>query len=43
MAAGQADDGHRHLTTLEGWRQFTADAPVAPELLPDREWQCQHP
>jgi hypothetical protein len=36
---GQADDAHRHLTTLEGWRQFTADAPVSPELLPDREWQ----
>ena len=24
----------RHLTTLEGWRQFTADPPPPPELLP---------
>jgi hypothetical protein len=31
--AGQAD-WHRQLTTLEGWRQFTADAPDVPELLP---------
>jgi hypothetical protein len=25
---------HRQLTTLEGWRQFTADAPDVPVLLP---------
>ena len=29
-----ADDYHRHLTTLEGWRQFTATAYQPPGLLP---------
>jgi len=33
QAAGQAG-WHRQLTTLEGWRQFTSDAPAVPELLP---------
>ena len=35
--AGQASlpvSWHRQLTTLEGWRQFTVDAPDVPELLP---------
>lgn len=32
-------DGHQQLTTLQGWRLFTATATVAPELLPDGEWQ----
>lgn len=35
-----ADDleGHQHLTTLQGWRQFTATATIAPELLTELEW-----
>jgi hypothetical protein len=38
----QAQDGdfHRHLTTLEGWRQFTTDASTPTELLPTGEWEC---
>ncbi len=28
---------HRQLTTLEGWRQFTSDAPAVPGLLPAAE------
>jgi hypothetical protein len=37
----QAPDSEfqRHLTTLEGWRQFTTDAPTPAELLPTREWE----
>jgi hypothetical protein len=31
------EDLHRHLTTLEGWRRFTTDAPAPPALLPDDE------
>ncbi|MFD9865035.1 hypothetical protein [Streptomyces alboflavus] len=26
---------HRYLTTLEGWREFTTQDPVPPDLLPD--------
>jgi hypothetical protein len=29
--------GWDQLTTLEGWRQFTSDAPAVPELLPGAE------
>jgi Bacterial TniB protein len=28
---------HRHLTTLDGWRQFACDAPVPPALLSQSE------
>lgn len=28
------EDQHRHLTTLDGWRQFTADDPDPPRPLP---------
>jgi len=31
-------DLHQHLTTLEGWRRFIADAPTPPALLPTRAW-----
>jgi len=33
------DDWHRHLTTLEGWRQFTSDASAPPKLLPNHQWE----
>jgi hypothetical protein len=43
QAGGQAGDAgqdwHRQLTTLEGWRAFTADAPAAPGLLPGPAWE----
>ncbi|MCX4231334.1 ATP-binding protein [Streptomyces sp. NPDC020707] len=29
------EDLHRYLTTLEGWREFTVQDPIPPELLPD--------
>ncbi len=32
------EDLHQHLTTLESWRQFIADAPAPPALLPTRQW-----
>ena len=32
------DDKLRHLTTPEGWREFTAAGTSPPELLPDRQW-----
>lgn len=35
-----ADDYHRHLTTLEGWRQFTATAHQAPDLLAPERWEA---
>jgi len=31
-------DGQRQLTTLAGWRAFTATNPVVPELLDQRRW-----
>lgn len=31
------EDPHRHLTTLQGWRRFTTDAPAPPALLPGNE------
>jgi Bacterial TniB protein len=31
-------DGHRQLTTLEGWREFTAAATVPPDLLGEQQW-----
>lgn len=31
-------DGQRQLTTLGGWRTFTATNPVAPELLAHQRW-----
>ncbi|MGH8879696.1 MAG: TniB family NTP-binding protein, partial [Stackebrandtia sp.] len=33
------DGGQRHLTTLEGWRQFTTNVTRPPDLLPDRQWR----
>jgi Bacterial TniB protein len=35
-----ADDYHRHLTTLDGWRQFTATTHQPPGLLPPERWQA---
>lgn len=41
--AGSGDDaeagGARQLTTLQGWREFAADRPVAPGLLAAGAWQ----
>lgn len=37
--APDADESHRHLTTLQGWRRFTADKPTVPELLSSKEWR----
>jgi hypothetical protein len=34
-----ADDYHRHLTTLEGWRQFTTTAHRTPDLLDPARWE----
>ncbi len=36
-AAG-ADGGARQLTTLRGWREFVADRPAVPDLLPGDAW-----
>ncbi|CUU59762.1 DNA transposition protein, AAA+ family ATPase [Parafrankia irregularis] len=33
-----SDDDHRQLTTLPGWRAFTAAAITAPDLLPPARW-----
>ncbi|MEV0685242.1 ATP-binding protein [Nocardia sp. NPDC050378] len=33
----------RQLTTLEGWRQFTVDHPVIPDLLAHNDWTELHP
>lgn len=38
-AAVDDQDEHHHLTTVEGWRQFVADAPRPPELLPTSRWE----
>jgi hypothetical protein len=32
-------DTHRHLSTLAGWRQFTTETVLVPELLPAAHWQ----
>lgn len=39
LAAVDDADQHQHLTTVEGWRQFVADAPRPPELLPTSQWE----
>jgi hypothetical protein len=31
-------DGHFQLTTLAGWRRFTADQPTVPHLLAEQDW-----
>ena len=36
-AAGSADPAVQ-LTTLPGWRQFTAAVPSIPDLLPEQDW-----
>lgn len=36
--AGQ--DIQRHLTTLEGWRQFTTSTTTIPDPLPEQQWQA---
>ncbi len=33
-------DGHQQLTTLEGWREFTAAVTVAPDLLGETQWEA---
>lgn len=33
-SALEREDLHRYLTTLEGWREFTTQDPVPPDLLP---------
>ncbi len=33
------EGGHQQLTTLQGWRLFTATATTAPELLDERKWK----
>jgi len=33
-------DEHHYLTTVEGWRQFVADAPRPPQLLPVSQWEA---
>ncbi|WP_432991605.1 hypothetical protein [Dactylosporangium sp. CA-233914] len=38
--AGGQVEYHRHLTTLEGWRQFTAAEVAAPALLPAAKWKA---
>ncbi|MFG2042208.1 TniB family NTP-binding protein [Dactylosporangium sp. NPDC048998] len=38
--AGGQVEYHRHLTTLEGWRQFTAAEVAAPALLPAARWKA---
>jgi hypothetical protein len=35
-----ADDYHRHLTTLDGWRQFTAAAQQPSAQLPQDRWEA---
>jgi hypothetical protein len=36
--AAAEQDWHRHLTTLEGWREFTTATTVASQLLPQPRW-----
>lgn len=38
-AALDLETAHQHLTTLEGWRRFVADAPRPPALLPTGQWE----
>jgi len=38
-AAVDDEDEHHHLTTVEGWRRFVADAPRPPELLATSRWE----
>jgi hypothetical protein len=38
---GEDCDGRtRQLTTLRGWREFVAERPSVPDLLPDAEWKA---
>lgn len=39
-SAGQGQDYHRQLTTLEGWREFTTAVTEPPELLPQQQWNA---
>lgn len=39
LAAVDDADQHHQLTTVEGWRQFVADAPRPPQLLPVGQWE----
>ncbi|HVB42374.1 MAG TPA: hypothetical protein VNF47_06640, partial [Streptosporangiaceae bacterium] len=40
QGTGEADSGGaRQLTTLRGWREFAADRPAVPDLLPGDAWQ----
>ena len=33
-------DPHRHLSTLDGWREFTSLAPGQPDLLTEAEYEA---
>lgn len=35
------EDWQRHVTTLEGWREFTNAVTTAPDLLPEVQWAAQ--
>ena len=35
-----AGDPHRHLSTLDGWREFTSLAPGQPDLLTEAEYEA---
>ena len=35
-----AGDPHRHLSTLDGWREFTSLAPGQPDLLAEAEYEA---
>jgi hypothetical protein len=39
LAAVDDADQHHQLTIVEGWRQFVADAPRPPQLLPIGHWE----
>jgi hypothetical protein len=38
-AGDDAHGGVRQLTTLRGWRDFVAEHPTVPQLLPDEAWR----
>jgi hypothetical protein len=39
-AGPAAARGTRQLTTLRGWREFVADRPAVPDLLPEADWRA---
>ncbi len=40
QAAPGGSDPHRHLSTLDGWREFTSTTPGQPPLLPTDQYQA---